>query len=57
MVKAVKGICVIKRLSRILPRFLCSRYKSFVRLHLDYGDVLLYTLSNNERCSQKIESI
>ena len=57
MVKAVKEICVIKRLSRILPRFLCSRYKSFVRLHLDYGDVLLYTLSNNERCSQKIESI
>ena len=57
MAKAMKGICIIKRLSKMLPRHspltIC---KSFVRPHLDYGDIL-YDQPNNKSLCQKIETV
>ena len=39
--KAMKGVGVIKILSKMLPQHsLLTIYKSFVRPHLDYGDIL-----------------
>ena len=41
----------------LLPRFsLLTIYKSFVRSHLDYGNVI-YDQPNNSRLSDKIESV
>ena len=38
--KAMKGVSVIKKLSNVPPRHtLVTIYKSFVRPHLDYGDI------------------
>ena len=55
--KANKGIGVIKKLSNILPRdALLTIYKSFVRLHLDYGDIM-YDQPQNESFCNKLESI
>ena len=55
--KANKGIVVIKKLSNILPRdALLTIYKSFVRLHLDYGDIM-YDQPQNESFCNKLESI
>ena len=55
--KAVKGISVIKKLNVTLPcSSLLTIYKSFIRPHLDYGDVI-YDQLNNNRLSEKIESI
>ena len=52
----MKGIC-IKKLSNVLPRkSLITIYKSFVRPHLDYGD-MIYDLPNNESFCQQIESV
>ena len=46
-------ICLIRRLSTTLPRnALLTTYKSFVRPHLDYGDVL-YDKPNNENFQNK----
>ena len=57
MTKAMKGIGVIKRLSKTLPRHsLLTICKSFVRPHLDYGDIL-YDQPNNKRFCQKIETV
>ena len=54
MTKAMKGIGVIKRLSKMLPRHsLLTIYKSFVRPHLDYGDTL-YDQPNNKKFCQKM---
>ena len=55
--KAYKGISLIKRLYRYLPRksLLCI-YKSFIRPHLDYADVI-YDQPHNESFCSKIESI
>ena len=55
--KATKGISLIKRLHRYLPRksLLCI-YKSFVRPHLDYADVI-YDQPHSDRFCNKIESI
>ena len=51
--KAVKG----KKLNVTLPRSsLLTIYKSFIRPHLDYGNVI-YDQSNNNRLSEKTESI
>ena len=56
MTKAMKGIGVIKRLSKMLPQHsLLTIYKSFVRRHLDYGDTL-YDQPNNKSFCQKIET-
>ena len=55
--KANKGIGIIKRLSHILPRkSLLTIYKSFIRPHLDYCDVV-YDQPNNESFCTKIERI
>ena len=57
MSKAMKGIGVIQKLNKTLPRHsLITIYKSFVRPHLDYGDVN-YDQPNNESSKQKIERI
>ena len=51
--KAVKGISVIKKLNVTLPRpSLLKIYKSFIRPHLDYGDVI-YDQPNNNKLSEK----
>ena len=53
MTKEMKGIGVIKRLSKMFPRHpLLTIYKSFVRPHLDYSDIL-YDQPNNKSFSQK----
>ena len=55
--KANKGIGIIKRLSHILPRkYLITIYKSCIRPHLDYCDVI-YDQPNNESFCSKIERI
>ena len=57
MSKAMKGIDVIQKLNKTLPRHsLITVYKSFVRPHLDYGDII-YDQPNNETFTQKIERI
>ena len=57
MSKAMKGIGIIKKLSKVLPwHSLVTIYKSFVRPHLDYGDII-YEQPNNESLNQKIERI
>ena len=56
MTKAMKGIGVIKRLSKMLPRHsLFTIYKSFARPHLDCGDKLYD--QPNKNLFQKIETI
>ena len=53
----MKGIGVIQKLNKTLPRHsLITIYKSFVRPHLDYGDII-YDKPNNETFTQKIERI
>ena len=53
--KANKGIGIIKRLSHILPRkSLLTIYKSFIRPHLDYCDVM-YDQPNNESFLPKLK--
>ena len=55
--KAMRGIGIINKLSNVLPRkSLITMYKSFVRTHLDYGD-LIYDQPNNESFCQQTESI
>ena len=57
MTKAMKGIGVIKRLSKMLPRHsLLTIYKSFVKPHLDYGDIL-YDQPNNKSFCKIIETV
>ena len=55
--KANKGISLIKRLYRHLPRksLLCI-YKSFIRPHLDYADVI-YDQPHIDSFCNKIESV
>ena len=55
--KANKGIGLIKKTSLDLPRkTLIDIYKSLVRPHLDYGDVI-YDQPNNKNFVNKLESI
>ena len=50
-------IGIIKKLSKSLPlHSLVTVYKSFMRPHLDYGDII-YVQPNNESFTQKIERI
>ena len=57
MKKATKGINVIRKMNLLLLRSsLLTIYKSFVRPHLDYGDVI-YAQLNNSSLSVKIESV
>ena len=54
--KFSKRIGVIKKLQNILPRqALLTIYKSSVRPHLDYGDII-YDQPKNESFCQKLES-
>ena len=49
--KATKGVNVIRKINLLLPlSSLLTIYKSFVRPHLDYGNVI-YHQSNNSRLS------
>ena len=53
--KAMKGTGIIKKLSKKLPRHsFIIIYKSFVRHHHDYGDII-HDQPNNEAVNQKIE--
>ena len=55
--KATKGINFVRKMNLSLPRTsLLTIYKSFVRPHLDYGDVI-YDQPNNSSLSDKIESV
>ena len=55
--KATKGMNVIRKMNLSLPRSsLLTICKSFVRPHLDYGDVI-YDQPNNSILSDKIESV
>ena len=48
---------MIQKLRHILPRYsLITIYKSFVRPHLDYGDII-YDQPNNESFCNKIEKV
>ena len=52
MTEEDKGIGVIKKLSNTLPRdALLTIYKSFVRPHLDYGDIIYDQPQNAIQCS------
>ena len=52
-----KIIGLIRRLSVTLPRnALLTIYKTFVRPHLDYGDIL-YDKPNNENFQNKLEKV
>ena len=55
--KANKGISILKRLQMHLPRktLLCV-YKSYVRPHLDYADII-YDQPHNDSFCDRIESI
>ena len=55
--KVNKTIGLLRKLQYVLPREpLLTIYKSFVRPHLDYGDVLYHQHYNNS-FYQKVESI
>ena len=55
--KCNRMIGLIRRLSINLPRnALLTIYKSFVRPHLDYGDIL-YDKPNNENFQNKLEKV
>ena len=57
MTKAMKGIGVIKRLRKTLPlHSILTIYKSLVRFHLDYGDIL-YDQPNSKSLCQKSETV
>ena len=55
--KSIKGLNVIRKLNQYLPRkTLLTIYKTFIRPHLDYGDVI-YDQPSNSTFSNKIETI
>ena len=55
--KVNKTVGLLRKLQYILPRKPLSRiYKSFVRPHLDYGNVI-YNQHNNNSFQQKLEFI
>ena len=55
--KANKGIGIIRKLAKVLPRESpITIYKSFVRPHIDYGDVI-YDQPNNDSFCNMIERV
>ena len=55
--KTLKGVGLLRKLSTVLPRqSLITIYKSFLRPHLDYGDVIC-NQPLNESLSNRIESV
>ena len=54
--KANRGIAILRKLQSVLPReALLTIYKSFIRPHFDYGDVI-YDQSYNDSFHSKLES-
>ena len=52
-----KTIGIIRKLQNVLPRLtLLTIYKSFIRPHLDYGDII-YEKAFNEFFHVKLESL
>ena len=57
LIKTRKTIGFIKKLQPLIPRAaLLTTYKSFLRPHLDYGDVI-YDRAFNESFQNKLESV
>ena len=55
--KATKGISILRKLHHYVPRnCLITIYKSFIRSHLEYADVI-YDQPNNNSLTTKIESL
>ena len=55
--KAYRGIGIIKKLQSKLPRnALLTIYKSFIRPHLDYVDIVCDHPTNDSFC-KKLESV
>ena len=55
--KAYRGIGIIKKLQSKLPRnVLLTIYKSFIRPHLDYGEIVFDQPTNDSFC-KKLESV
>ena len=55
MSKAMMGIGIIRKLNKAIPQYsLITIYKSFVRPHLDCGD-MIYDQPNKKSLNQKIE--
>ena len=55
--KVNKTIGIIRKLQDVLPRsVLLTIYKSFIRSHLDYGD-MIYDKAFNESFHAKLESL
>ena len=55
--KANKGIGIIRKLAKVLPvESLITIYKSFVRPHIDYGDII-YDQPNNDSFYNMIERV
>ena len=55
--KAKRGISTMKKLRSKLPRnALLSIYNSFIRPHLDYGDIA-YDQSTNDSLCQNLKSV
>ena len=55
--KVNKPIALLRKLRTILPRpALLTIYRSFIRLHLDYGDII-YDQAYNNSFHQKLESV
>ena len=55
--KANKGIGIIRKLAKVLPReSLITIYKSFVRPHIEYGDII-YDQPNNDSFCNMIERV
>ena len=55
--KVNKTIGLLRKLQNTLPRpSLLTIYKSFIRPHLDYGDII-YDQAYNASFQQKVESI
>ena len=57
LIKTCKIIGLIRKLQPVIPRAaLLTIYKSFLRPHLDYGDVI-YDRAFNESFQNKLDSI
>ena len=55
--KVNKTIGIIRRLQKVLPRStLLTIYKSFIRPHVDYGDII-YDKIFNQSFHAKLESL
>ena len=55
--KVTNGVDIIRKMNLLLPRFsLLTKYKSYIRPHLDYDDVV-YDQPNNSCLSDKIENV